>query len=195
MNSSRVPKKYEEHQSDSPSTGESAFLAIGKLRRPHGVRGELLMEVLTDFPERIRLGGLYYIGEQRLPLKLRGRRSAGQAGMSLAMLVTFDGYDTPEAAGELRNLLVYVKTSDRPPLPEGEYYHHQLVGKQVVSEDGLVLGTLTEILETGANDVAVVQPSNGPEILLPLIESVLLGVDEARGEVRVHLLDGLMDQP
>jgi 16S rRNA processing protein RimM len=96
--------------------------------------------------------------------------------------------------GVFRNQTVFVTIADRPPLPDGDYYHHQLIGKQVVSEDGRRLGTLTEILETGANDVAVVRPDAGREILLPLIDSVLLGLDETAGEVRVHLLDGILPE-
>ncbi|MFZ6031340.1 MAG: ribosome maturation factor RimM [Chloroflexota bacterium] len=163
------------------------FLAVGKLHRPHGVRGEIILEVLTDFPERIRAGMTLYIGEAHHPLRLRTRRKA-----DTALLVSFDDHATPEAVGQLRNQIVYISAKDRPALPEGEFYHHQLIGKTVVSDDGRTLGALVEILETGANDVAVVRPENGPEILLPLIADVLLGVDEDAGVVRVHLLAGIL---
>jgi 16S rRNA processing protein RimM len=80
------------------------------------------------------------------------------------MLIAFDEYRTPEAAGELRNLWVSVTADDRPALDEDEYYHHQVLGLRVVEEDGTLLGTVTEILETGANDVYVIRPDLGPEI-------------------------------
>ena len=176
-------------ETGSPPPGEPVFLAVGRLRRPHGVLGEILMDILTDFPERIRVGATLYVGDSHRPLKVSSLRWANNV-----MLIFFGGYDTLEAVGELRNQIVYVPVADRPVLPKGEYYHHQLIGKQVVSEDGRILGILSEILETGANDVAVVRPESGSEILLPLIEAVLLGVDEERGEVQVHVLPGIIEE-
>jgi 16S rRNA processing protein RimM len=90
----------------SPSSGEPVFLAVGRLRRPHGVKGEILMDVLTDFPERLRRGTRLYIGEQHLPLTIRSARVANQA-----LLVSFHNYDTPEAVGEFRNQVAYVSAA------------------------------------------------------------------------------------
>ena len=70
-------------------------------------------------------------------------------------MLTFDGYTTPESVGVLRNQILYVRTADLPPLPDGDYYHHQVIGLNVVDEAGRLLGKVTEILETGANDVLV----------------------------------------
>ena len=176
-----------EQSAGSPSTGEPVFLVIGKLRRPHGVRGEILMDILTDFPERVRQGSMVYVGQDYSPLRIRSRRTH-QNGF----LIAFRGYDSPEEVGELRNQMVYVRAEDRPPLPEGEFYHHQIMGLRVVSETGAVLGKVVEILETGANDVYVVRPERGPEILLPVIDPVILDVDLAGGEIHVHLLPGLI---
>ena len=92
----------------------------------------------------------------------------------------------------MRNELVYVRADDRPPLAEGEYYHHELIGLRVVDESGDILGILVQILDTRANDVYVVRPQAGPEILLPAIESVILDIDLEKGEIRVHLLPGLI---
>jgi len=186
MTSNLVPGDLPE---DSPSVGESLFLAVGKLRRAHGVHGEILMEILTDFPERIRLGNTLYVGDDHRPLRVRGRRKI-QGGM----LLLFDGYSSPEAVGALRNQTVFVPAASLPPLPEGEYYHHQIIGAQVITDEGQRLGLVTEILETGANDVAVVRPESGPEILIPLIASVLLSVDVERREVRVHLMSGILPE-
>jgi 16S rRNA processing protein RimM len=77
-------------------------------------------------------------------------------------------------------------------LPEGEYYHHQLIGLNVVSDDGRDLGLLVDILETGANDVYVVRAADGNEVLLPAIPPVILEVRLADRQMRVHLLDGLI---
>lgn len=168
----------------SPRPGEPVFLAVGFLRRPHGIQGEILMEVLTDFPDRLRSGKLVYIGENHQPLHITHKRSQDQA-----LLLTFAGIDTPEAAGNLRNQRVYIKADVLPELPEGEYYHHQLLGLKVINEDGLEVGTLTEIIETGANDVYVATSVEGKETLFPAIESVILDVDLGGNEMRVRLPD------
>jgi 16S rRNA processing protein RimM len=176
-----------EQPAGSPSTGEPVFLVIGKLRRPHGVKGEIMMDILTDFPERVSAGLTVYIGSDHNPLRIKSSRVHQNA-----FLVSFREYHSPEEVGELRNQMVYVPAEDRPPLPDGEFYHHQILGLRVVSESGEVLGKVIEILETGANDVYVVQPEQGPEILLPVIDPVILGVDLASGEIRVHVLPGLI---
>jgi 16S rRNA processing protein RimM len=165
----------------SPQPGEPVFLAVGFLRRPHGVEGEILMEVLTDFPDRLRAGKLVYVGEDHQPMRIEHKRSQDRA-----LLLTFPGIDTPEAAGNLRNKRVYIKADNLPELPEGEYYHHQLLGMKLIDENGLEIGVLTEIIETGANDVYVATSVEGKEILFPAIESVILGVDLARNEMRVR---------
>ncbi len=174
--------------SGSPPTGEPVFLAVGRLRRPHGVRGEIQMDVLTDFPERLTPGVTLYAGPDNRPLRLRSRRWHGHS-----LLVAFDGCTTPEEAGLLRNLLVSVHADDRPPLPAGEYYHHQILGLRAVTEEGRFLGAVKEILETGANEVYVLRPENGPEILLPGIDDVILSIDLEKGEILVKLLPGLLE--
>lgn len=169
-----------------PEKGEPVFLVIGKLRRPHALRGEMLMDVLTDFPERIKPEVIVYVGEDHVPLRIRSCRKHQQA-----LLVAFDNIHDPEIVGKFRNHLVYTRTSDLPPLPDGDFYHHQLLGMRVICDDGRVLGRLSKILETGANDVYVIGTDSGPDLLLPAIESVILKIDVDRSEMLVHLLTGL----
>jgi 16S rRNA processing protein RimM len=170
-------------------TGEPVFLVVGFLRRPHGVRGELIMDVHTDFPERLRVGAKLLAGDDHKPLTLASARPHGPSGL----LVSFRGFSTPEQAGQLRNTWLYVSAKDRPPLPEGKLYQHQILGLRVVTDDGRDLGALTEILVTGANDVYVVKSDDGKEVLLPAIPDVILGYDLEKGEVKVHLLEGLIE--
>lgn len=172
----------------SPSTGEPDFLVVGKLRRPHGVHGEILMDVYTDFPERIRPGAILYVGPQRQSLEVSTTR-----WHQSAMLLAFEGVADREAAAELRNQLVYVRTAEREALPEGEFYHHQLIGMRVVEENGKFLGIVKEILETGANDILVVKTPESKEALLPLIQEVVMDINPERHEIQVHLLAGLID--
>jgi len=171
--------------SGSPD-GEPVYLTVGFLRRPHGLRGEIVMDLHTDFPERLKRGRKLLVSEEHKLLTIEGVREH-QKGV----LIKFNGIDTPEDAGQFRNQWVYVKASDVPPLPEGQLYQHELLGMQVVDEDANQLGELVEIIKTGANDVYVVRDADGREILLPVIPSVILDLDPARRLIRVHLLEGL----
>jgi 16S rRNA processing protein RimM len=166
--------------------GEPVYLTVGFIRRPHGVHGEMVMDLHTDFPERMKSGRKLLVGEDHQAMTLASVRPHQQS-----LLIKFNGIDTPEEAGQLRNRWVYVKSSDAPRLPEGKIYQHELFGFQVVDENDQLLGELVEILETGANDVYVVRDQSGREILLPAIPSVVLDVDPARRLMRVHLLEGL----
>lgn len=167
-------------------TGEPLYLSVGFLRRPHGVKGEIVMDLHTDFPERMKQGRKVFIGEDHKPMTLTNVRPH-QAGL----LVKFRDVDTPEDAGLFRNQWVYVQAKD-VPLPEGRHYKHELLGLKVVDEADNPLGKLVEILETGANDVYVVRDDSGKEILLPNIPSVILDLDIGARTMRVHLLDGLV---
>ena len=171
--------------SGSPD-GEPVYLVVGFLRRAHGLRGELIMDLHTDFPERLKSGRKLFVGEEYRPVELASARTHAKG-----MLVKFKGIESPEEAGLFRNQWVYVRASDVPSLPEGKLYQHELFGFEVVDENGEALGQLVEILETGANDVYVVRNETGKEILLPAIPSVILELDAPRRVMRVHVLEGL----
>jgi 16S rRNA processing protein RimM len=165
--------------------GEPLYLSVGFLRRPHGVQGEIIMDLHTDFPERMKKGRKVFVGEEHKPMTLTNVRPH-----QLGLLVKFSDVDTPEEAGLYRNHWVYVQTKD-VPLPDGQFYKHELLGIKVRDENDSPLGELVEILETGANDVYVVRDDSGKEILLPAIPSVILDLDIDRGLLKVHLLEGL----
>jgi len=144
------------------------------------------VEVHTDFPERLKPKTRLFAGDARRPLTVCSARLHKDG-----LLLAFEGIGTPEQVGLLRNQLLYITAADRPSLPEGEYYHHQILGLRVVDETGQDLGAVTEILETGANDVYVVTDDNNHELLLPAISEVVLEIDLPRKTMRVHLLPGL----
>jgi 16S rRNA processing protein RimM len=174
----------DEKNTGSPN-GEPLYLSVGFLRRPHGLTGELIMDLHTDFPERMKKGRKLFVGEKHKPMTLTNVRPH-QNGL----LVKFEDVETSEAAGLYRNQWVYVQAKD-VPLPEGRHYKHELLGLKVVDENDSPLGELSEILETGANDVYIVRDGSGREILLPNIPSVILDLDVAAQLIRVHLLEGL----
>jgi 16S rRNA processing protein RimM len=171
--------------SGSP-VGEPLYLSVGFLRRPHGLQGEIIMDLHTDFPERMKRGRKLFVGEEYKPMTLEAVREHGKG-----MLVKFKNIETSEDAGLYRNQWVFIKAKDAPPLPDGQIYQYEMIGFKVVDENENPLGTLVEILETGANDVYVVKNDSGKELLLPAIPSVMLDLDTDRGLLKVHLLEGL----
>ena len=106
-------------------------------------------------------------------------------------IIALEGIDDRDVAAFLRNQLVFVPSAEEPPLPEGEYYHHQLIGLKVQTPEGRDLGALSEILLTGANDVYVVLGPDGSELLLPAIGDVVLNIDLELGRILVNLIPGL----
>ncbi|WP_172797844.1 ribosome maturation factor RimM [Longilinea arvoryzae] len=176
-----VPPVTPSDETGSPLTGEPVFLIVGKLRRPHGLAGEVLMEVITDFPERMRSGRELFIGETHVPIHLERTRKNPPF-----LLLKFRDIDTPEEVGKFRNCMVYVRADSLPKLPEGEYYQHQMIGLKVLTEEGQSLGILTEVVETGANDVYIVTGEDGKEILLPAIREVILSVNLAEKTMTVR---------
>ena len=161
------------------------FLAVGRVLRPHGVRGELLLASLTDFPEHLSENKTVYLGEPPVPHPLTGVRI--HRGQLIIRLADCHARDEADA---YREQLVQIEAQSAAPLPPGLYYYHQLIGLAVYSEDGEHLGELVDVLETGANDVYVVKGPAG-ELLLPVIADVIRGVDLEAHRLTVHLLDGL----
>ncbi|HAF62060.1 MAG TPA: 16S rRNA processing protein RimM [Anaerolineaceae bacterium] len=166
------PFQKKNPKAGSPDQGEPIFLIIGKIRKPHGVGGEVLFEVITEFPERIRRGKKVFIGQGKTEYVVEGIRTHQSN-----LLIKLIGLEDCESVEQFRNQMVYIKTDNLPRLPEDEYYHHELVGMFVHDEDGILLGQVSEILETGANDVLIVT-HEGEEILIPFIKQVILGVNK-----------------
>ena len=174
-------KPKQNNSTGSPEPGEPVFVALGYLRRTHGIQGELVMDILTDFPERLRPNRPVYLGEDHAPHRLGTVRQANKV-----MLVSVKGYTNPEEAGRFRNTYVYVRADSLPNLPEDAYYYHELIGISVIDESGKRLGDLDSIIETGANDVYVVLTVDDTELLLPAIADVVLKVDLERAEMTVR---------
>ncbi len=168
-------------QPGSPQPGEPVYLIIGKLRRPHGVKGELSLELTTEHPEKIIAGMTVYVGKKKTAGKIANIRMANKF-----WLVSFEGYHDCEQVEGFRNQWVYIRRADSAPLPDGRYYHHEIIGMKVYSETGVLLGVVSEILVTGANDVYIVKNEGGAEILLPAIKSVIIEIDREAGRMVVN---------
>ena len=173
----------------SSSNGEPVYLNVGFLRRPHGVRGEIMLEIQTEQPQIFVPEAKFYLGEEYLPHIIASSRPHKKG-----ILLSFDGIQDRDEIGDFRNTHVYAKISDLPTLDEDDFYGHEIIGLEVIEDEtGDSLGKIKEIIKTGANDVYVVTQESGNEILLPAIPEVVLDIDLAEGQMSVFLLDGLIE--
>jgi 16S rRNA processing protein RimM len=167
---------------------EPSYLAIGRVLRPHGVRGELKVGKLTTHPDHLSDVETLYIGREKRPYRLISVRSHQNS-----LLIKLEGVTGREEADAFRGAVVYVTLSDAVPLETDEYYEHQIVGLQVETDAGERLGEVVETLTLpGANEVLIVHGPRG-EILIPVTEEVVVGFDLEEGRIIVHPLPGLLD--
>ncbi len=168
-------------------SAEPRFLVIGRILRPHGVRGEVRVEMHTDLPERFTWLETVYVGKVKpRPVAVEGVRFHQQWA-----LLKLAGYDDRETAASLRSEWLQVPEDESIPLEEGEYFLYQLYGLQVHTEAGLYLGDIDQILETGANNVFVVKGAQG-EILIPDIGEVVLDIDFQTKRMLIRPMEGLL---
>jgi len=162
--------------------------------RPHGIRGELRVRMMTDYPERIAKLETIYLSDKpepkakaAKPYKVQGMRMNGDFG-----LLKLHEIPDRTAAEKYRGLFVLVDMEHAVPLEEGEFYLYQLIGVKVQTEAGELLGTLTEVLETGANDVYIVKGEPYGEILIPVTPETIIKTDVNAGILIVKLPEGLL---
>ncbi|MCK9221118.1 MAG: ribosome maturation factor RimM [Limnochordia bacterium] len=169
--------------------GSEPLISIGVVTRPHGRKGELRVKILTDFPDRFSL-------LERVYLTLPGRIAEYEVsnvryhqGFCLMQLV---GIDSIEEANKWALAYVQILQDEVMPLPEGAYYIFDLIGCSVVTDAGVKLGEIVDVLTTAANDVYVVQ-GEGEEILLPATKEVVKNIDLSNRSITVSLLPGILD--
>jgi 16S rRNA processing protein RimM len=166
-------------------------IAIGRLTKPHGLQGEMVflpyvydMELLPELTHRkvaLRQNNVWIEDH----VVVAWRRSHKR------VLMQFDGIHDLARAETLRECEVYIPRKSFPPLPEGDYYWFDIEGLTVFADDGRVLGTLTEIIYTGSNDVYVVQ-NDSQEYLIPALKDVVRHIDLKRGEIHLHPVPELL---
>jgi len=162
-------------------------LAIGRVVKPWGSRGDLKLQVLTSFPDQLGRLKHVYLGPEAVPYTVaRFRWHSGE------LLLRLTDVGDRNAAELLRDQLVQIAREDATPLEPGQFYEYQIVGLNVVTTDGEPLGQVAEVLSTGANDVYVVQGPRG-EVLLPARTEVVRAIDLDAGMMTVTLLPGLVE--
>lgn len=172
------------------------LVVVGRVRRPTGIDGTLLIEVYSGDPKRFSVGDRVFIDGSGHEI-VRTGASGKSAKIKLA------GIDSIEKAGPFRGEELAVTIDSLPDNPPGVYYHYEILGIDVVTLDGQRLGTLTEVIETGSNDVFVVSPdgdatrreaanedsgkgpNNSGEILIPVLDGVIVAVDKENGVMTI----------
>ena len=163
---------------------------VGRIGRPHGVRGEVTVEVRTDDPELRFAPGAVLLTDpaDRGPLTVAGRRWHRET-----LLLTLDGVDSREAAEEFRNTELLVETAGLPVLEDpDEFYDHQLVGVAARLTDGSPLGEVEAVRHEGG-DLLVVRRPDGGEVLVPFVSAIVPTVDLAGGFLAVDPPEGLLE--
>lgn len=168
-----------------------SYLAIGQIVGPHGIRGEVKVVPLTDFPERFQTGAKVFLGAQTGETDAVPAEIAASRPHQDRWLIRFAHIKDRTAAETLRDLYVLIPEADAMPLGEHENYAHDLIGLSVYTVDGRSVGQITEILFTAANDVYVVRNASS-EVLIPATREVVLSVDLAEGVMKVALPAGLI---
>lgn len=176
-------------QSSGRGQPEPRYLAIGRIVRAHGLQGEVSAIVLTDFPERFAHTEQVYLGNE---FEAEAYRLQKYRWHQQHILLTLEGITTRTQAEQLRGLLVQIPITEATPLPPGDYYLYQVMGLEVITLTGQILGTVTGVIETKANDVYIITTPANQEILIPAIPLVIKTIDLAKKQLIVELLEGLI---
>ena len=166
------------------------LLQVGIITSTHGVRGEVKVYPTTDDPRRFRRlkEVVLETGREKLNLEIEGVKFFKQF-----VILKFKGLDNINDIEKYRQKSLYVTRKNAVRLQRDEYFIADLIGLKVQDEDGTELGTVKDVIETGANDVYEVEMADGKSLLLPAIKQCILNVDVENGMMQVHVLEGLLD--
>lgn len=166
------------------------LLKVGVISSTHGIKGEVKVFPTTDDPKRFRKlkDVLLDSGKEKKNLKIQGVKF-----FKKFVILKFEGIDNINDVEKYKGSNLYVTRDQAVKLQKDEYFIADLIGLSVIAQEHNLEGTLKDVMETGANDVYVIELSDGRELLLPAIKECVLSVDLEKGEMKIHLLDGLLD--
>lgn len=166
------------------------LLQVGIITSTHGVRGEVKVYPTTDDPRRFRRLKEVVLdtGKEKMNLEIEGVKFFKQF-----VILKFKGLGNINDIEKYRQKSLYVTRKNAVRLQRDEYFIADLIGLKVQDEDGKELGTVKDVIETGANDVYEVEMADGKSLLLPAIKQCILNVDVENGTMQVHVLEGLLD--
>lgn len=165
------------------------ILQVGIITSTHGLKGEVKVFPTTDDPDRFKRlkEVLLDTGREKQPLEIEGVKFFKQF-----VILKFKGIDDISAVEKYRQKGLYVTRENAVRLGRNEYFIADLIGLSVIDEEDAPVGVLKDVLETGANDVYVIEMTDGRELLLPAIKQCVLDVDMEAGRMKVHILEGLL---
>ena len=165
------------------------MLRVGVLVKPHGLAGEVKVYPTTDEPEKFTSLKKVYIKTKNETLTLKIDKAHY---FKQFVIVHFEGLDRIEDVEPLMKKDLWIDREEAVDLEENEYYIADLLGMKVVTDEGKELGKIKDVMDTGANDVYIVQTAGG-EVLLPAIRECILNVDVENDLMTVHVMDGLIE--
>ena len=165
-------------------------LQVGVISSTHGVRGEVKVFPTTDDVKRFKRlkEVILNTGKEEITLEIEGVKFFKQF-----VILKFKGYDNINDIEKYKGKSLLVTRANAVRLRRDEYFIADLQGLTVVDEEDKVLGTLRDVMETGANDVYIIDMTDGREVLVPAIKECILHVDVEAGKMQIHLIDGLLD--
>ncbi len=166
------------------------FLRVGVISATHGIKGEVKVFPTTDDPARFRAlkTVLLDTGKEHKALEITGVKF-----FKNKVILKFKGFDNINDIEKYKGMDLLIPREDAVPLEENENFIADLIDMTVVTDRGEILGTLVDVLETGANDVYVIETEEKKEILLPAIKDCILDVNVEKKHMLVHVLEGLLD--
>ncbi len=166
------------------------LLQVGAITSTHGVRGEVKVFPTTDDPKRFRRlkDVILDTGKEQIPMEIEGVKFFKQF-----VILKFKGFDNINDIERFKGKNLFVTRENAVRLRRDEYFIADLEGITVYLKDGTEFGTLTEVIQTGANDVYTIAMKDGREVLIPAIKECILSVDVEEGKMMIHLMDGLLD--
>ncbi len=166
------------------------LLRVGVIASTHGIRGEVKVFPTTDDNNRFKLlkEVILDTGKEHIILEIELVRF-----FKKMVILKFKGIDNINDIEKYKGKDLLITRKNAVPLAENEYFIYDIIDSEVILEDGSFIGTLVEVLTTGANDVYVVKTTEGKEILLPVIDDCVKKIDIENKKVTVHLLPGLLD--
>ena len=166
------------------------YFRVGVIANSHGVKGEVKVHPTTDDINRFKNLKTIYLDENGSYKELHINSVKYVKNM---VVLGFEEFNNMNEILGLKGMDLYVDRENAIPLKEGEFYIADMIGADIVTEDGNHFGTLKDVLKTGANDVYVINSDDGKEVLLPSIPECILDKDLENRVFKVHILDGLLD--
>ena len=161
-------------------------VAVGEINSPWGIKGHVKVTPLTSNPERLQPKQQVFVGD--LALTITDAKIVGKIPV-----VQFSSFTTRNSVESLKGSLIEILEKDLPKLPENIFYIHDIVGLTVFTDDDEVVGEIIEVLQTGANDVYVIRPTNGKDVLIPAVESVIVAIKIEDESLIIRSNTGLFD--